>query len=103
MTDIFSLTQAQEDVARKVEKLLRLAARGGSEHEMASAAAKATKLLAAHGLTQEQALESAHGEGKRTDEKIKGGLFHRQRNLWGSVAKLNGKTAWPARSRTAAS
>jgi hypothetical protein len=77
-----------------VEKLLRLAGKNTNEHEAAAATAKAMGLLAAYNLDM-SVIEQGGGEkAARTDEKMRGGLYHYQRNLWEAVAKLNFCLYW---------
>lgn len=71
-----------------IEKLLRLAGRNTNEAEASAAAAKAQELMTLWNLDQ-AAVEDNTGETKRADEKLKGGHFEYQRELWGEVAKLN--------------
>ncbi len=80
--------EAQEAVA-KIEKLLRLAARNPNEHEAAMATAKAQEMMAAWNLDQATIEENGGEAGKRADEKLKGGHYQFQRDLWSDVAELN--------------
>jgi hypothetical protein len=78
----------------RAEKLLRLAGKNTNEAEAASATAKAMALLAAYNLDM-SIIEQGGGEkSKRTDEKLKGGLYHFQRDLWHYVASLNFCMYW---------
>lgn len=92
MTD---LSPGAERAVRQVEKLLRLAAKHPTEAEGIAAANKAQQLLEAYNLDM-ATVEAASGaaSGKREDEKLKGGLYHYQRDLWEAVAKLNFCMYW---------
>ncbi len=91
MTDtIQQLDEGQRRVLPKIEALLRLADKGknSSPEEAASAAAKAQELLLAYNL--DSSLVGAGGEdGRREEQKTKGGFYLYQRDLWKAVAELN--------------
>lgn len=87
----FTVTEA--DAIRKVESLLRLAAKHPTEAEGIAAAAKAQQLLTAYNLDM-ATVERGSSSGKREDAKMKGGLYHYQRDLWEAVAKLNFCLYW---------
>ena len=72
------------------EKLMRLAGNNTNQNEAAAATAKAMDLLAAHNLDV-SIIEQQGGGAKaaRSDEKMAGGLYHYQRNLWQAIAQLN--------------
>lgn len=87
MTD--DLSPEQLKAIGTIERLLRLAARNNSPEEAASAQNKAQELMIAYNLDQ-VAVEANTGDtGKRSDEKLKGGHFEFERDLWREVAKLN--------------
>lgn len=88
------LDDAQISAARKIEKLLKLAAKGGTEAEMASATAKAQQMLAEYNLTLDVVNQGVGDDGRREEGKIKGGLYHFQRDLWNNVAVLNFCLYW---------
>lgn len=73
--------------AQTAEKLLRVA--GRNPEEAAKYIAKAQEIMNEFNLDQ-AAIEEAKGDtGVRTDEKLKGGHFGFQRDLWKAVAELN--------------
>lgn len=75
------------NAARIAEKLLRVA--GRNPEEAAKYIAKAQEIMNEFNLDQ-AAIEEAKGDtGVRTDEKLKGGHFAFQRDLWRAVASLN--------------
>jgi len=87
MTEQF--TDQQREVLAKVEKLMRLSAKNPNEHEAAAAAAKAQELLLSWNLTS-AALEANGGDtGKRAEEKLVGGFYQFERDLWNAIAELN--------------
>lgn len=90
MTD---LSPDAQRAIRQVEKLLRLAAKHPTEAEGISAANKAQELLLAYNLDM-ATVERGSDSGKREDAKMKGGLYHYQRDLWEAVAKLNFCLYW---------
>lgn len=79
-----------QKVVDKVQKLLNLAARGGTEAEATAAAAQAQKLLTMYNLDM-ATVERSSGEksGKREEAKVAGGMYLYQRSLWRNVAELN--------------
>jgi hypothetical protein len=92
MTD---LSKEAQDAVRRVEKLLRLAAKNKNENEAAAAAAKAQEILAAYNLDMATVeANSGASSGKREDAKTKGGLYHYQRDLWEALADLNFCMYW---------
>ncbi len=90
MTD---LSQDAQRAIRQVEKLLRLAAKHPTEAEGIAAANKAQQLLLAYNLDM-ATVERGSDSGKREDAKMKGGLYHYQRDLWEAVAELNFCLYW---------
>lgn len=89
------LSPEAQRAVEQVEKLLRLAAKNPNQAEAASAAAKAQELLAKYNLDM-ATVEANTGasSGKREDTKLKGGLYHYQRDLWRAVADLNFCLYW---------
>lgn len=75
-----------EKIAARIEKILALGRRGGTEAEASTAMAKAQELLALYNLDI-----SSVGRGAATREKTttETGMYLYQRNLWNSVADLN--------------
>lgn len=90
MTD---LSPEAQRAIRQVEKLLRLAAKHPTEAEGIAAANKAQELLTAYNLDM-ATVERGSDSGKREDAKMKGGLYHYQRDLWQAVAELNFCLYW---------
>lgn len=87
------LSQDAQRAIRQVEKLLRLAAKHPTEAEGIAAANKAQELLLAYNLDM-ATIERGSDSGKREDAKMKGGLYHYQRDLWEAVAELNFCLYW---------
>lgn len=88
------LSQEAQDAIRKVEKLLKLAAKNPSEEEASSAAAKAQEMLAKYNLDMAM-VERASGESaKREQAMFDGGLYQYQRDMWQAVASLNFCMYW---------
>lgn len=84
--------EAQAAVDR-AEKLFRVA--GRNPEEAATYIAKAQEILAAFNLDMSAVEQHAAGDnGKRLDEKLKGGYFTYQRDLWRAVAELNFCLYW---------
>lgn len=99
MTSINELDEGQLAVISKVEKLLRLAGSNPNEAEAAAATAKAMELLAAYNLDLGMVGENSEKDTKREELAAKGGAYVYQRELWGSVAKLNFCLYWNQRKR----
>lgn len=88
------LSEEAQGAIRKVEALLRLAAKNPNEAEAVAAAAKAQELLEKYNLDM-AVIERRQGkDAKREDKSLKGGLYHYQRDLWEAVAKLNFCLYW---------
>lgn len=81
----------EQNVIDKIDKLFKLAAKAGTEHEATAAMNKAQELMEAHNLSEACITEGASSAkaAKRTDEKHAGGLYVYQRNLWQALAELN--------------
>lgn len=89
-------TDEQLTVLAKVEKLLRLAAKNQNENEAAAATNKAMELLAAYNLDA-SAVDidgSDPNSGKRAEEKLIGGFYQFERDLWRSISELNFVWYW---------
>lgn len=93
-----NLSAEQEGIIAKVEKLLSLARNNPNENEAESATAKAMELLAAYNLDMAQ-IGKPQGSNRK-DQKLKGGLYSWQRNLWNAVAELNFCRYWFIRGLT---
>jgi hypothetical protein len=86
MTD----TTPDEAIIERIQKILALGRRGGTEAEAASAMAKFQELLARHNLdlgTVERGGKA--GDAKREQASTAGGMYIYQRELWRAVAELN--------------
>ena len=88
-----ALTDEQRDVVGKIEKLMRLAGRSQSEHEAASATAKAQELLAAYNLDM-SAIGGEEADGARAEQNHKGGFYKFEQDVWRAVAELNFCMYW---------
>lgn len=90
MTPDTELTEEQRGVLGKVEKLLRLAdlKSNSSPEEAASATQKAQELLLAYNLSADMVGEGSE-TGRRGEEKLRGGFYQYQQDLWQAVAELN--------------
>ncbi len=90
-------------VIEKVQKLLTLSKdAGATEHEAQVAAAMAQKLLEAHNLDMASIGHTAKGS-QRSDNKLKGGLYKWQRELWRAVSELNFCMYWSIKGLKAGS
>lgn len=87
------LNDKEMGVLERVRKLMALASNNPNEAEATSAAQMAQKLLEAYNLDMAMA-ERTTGASKRSDSKLKGGLYKWQRSLWEEVAKLNFCMYW---------
>lgn len=87
-------------VIQKVEKLMRLAGANPNEAEASSAMAKATELLAAYNLDLSVVEANSGDKGKRAEEKLEGGFYQFERDLWSRIAQLNFCFYWSQHTRT---
>lgn len=87
-------TDEQRTVIDKVEKLLRLAGKNTNEAEAAAATAKAMELLASYNLDLSSVDETGEGSGRRAEEKLVGGFYEFERDLWSRIADLNYCLCW---------
>lgn len=78
-----------EGIVSRIQKLFKLAERGGTEAEAASAAAKAQELLAAYNLDMATVERAGSDSGRRETAKVGGGMYVYERELWRAVAELN--------------
>lgn len=95
MTTLNDMSEEQRSVLSKIEKLLRLAGSTTSPDEKASAEAKAQDLLLAYNLDA-SAIGGAD-EGRRAEEKLRGGFYEYERDLWHRVADVNFCLYWTSR------
>lgn len=91
-----------QDVMRKVQKLLNLAAKAGTEAEAAAASSKANELLTKYNLDAATVEKEGGKDGKREEMKVDGGFYAFQRELWQSVAQLNFCLYWTQMYRATA-
>lgn len=77
-----------------IQKLLNLAARGGTPEEAANAQEKADALLLKYNLTADVVNNTVGAEGRREEKKVEGGYYKHQRWLWNAVARLNFCVYW---------
>jgi hypothetical protein len=85
-------TEDQLVAIRRVEKLLTLSKRGGTEAEAEAAAAKAQELLELYNLDMAKISAAGGGgvdSGRREQMAVRGGARSWERELWGAVARLN--------------
>lgn len=87
------LTDEQREIVKKIEKLLRLAGKTTSQEEAASASAKAAELLAAYNLSSAD-VGTGEDDGRRAEERLKGGAYEYERDLISVVASVNFCIAW---------
>jgi hypothetical protein len=81
------LDDAAQKAAERAAKLLQVA--GRNPDEAASYIAKAQAIMEEFNLDTAAVEELTDGKGRRTEEKLKGGFFEYQRELWEAVAQLN--------------
>lgn len=85
---------ARKDVETAV-KLMRLAGKNTNQAEAESATAKAMDLLAKHNLDLAVLSEAEAGEGgRRMEEKLVGGFYEYEQQVWRYVAELNFCVYW---------
>jgi hypothetical protein len=83
------LSQEAKEAIGRIEKLFRLAARNPNQHEAQQATSKAYAIMAAFNLDMAAVEENSGDAAKRADEKLKGGHYQFQRDLWERVADLH--------------
>lgn len=86
---IEGLTQEQAKALETAEKLFRLAGKNPNKNEAASASAKAMEILANLNLDISVLEQGGAEKAKRSDEKMAGGLYKWQRDLWEAIAELH--------------
>lgn len=90
MSDNNEFSEKQQEILAKVEKLMRLAAKTPYEAEAATFTAKAQELLEAYNLSADAIdIDGESGSGKRAEEKLIGGFYVFERDLWRSISQLN--------------
>lgn len=88
------LSEEQQKIISKAEKLMRLAANNPNIEEKASAMAKAQELLAAYNIDAASLSPDEDKSAVREKLKMKGGMYEYQRELFNAVAKLNFCMYW---------
>jgi hypothetical protein len=83
------LTPEQLKQFETAEKLFRLAGKNPNKHEADAAAAKGMAILEALNLDMSAIEEGGSEKVKRADERMAGGLYKWQRDLWESIAELH--------------
>src|SRR4249920_428369 len=78
-----------EAVIEKVRKLMALASGNDNEHQAEAASAKARELLEAYNLDMAVLGKATNSHAPRNDQKLRGGLYGWQRDLWNMTATLN--------------
>ena len=78
-----------EAVIEKVRKLLALAKGNDNEHQAEAATNKAMELLEAYNLDMAVLSKTQNSFTPRNDQKLRGGLYKWQRDLWNMTATLN--------------
>lgn len=77
-------------IIERIQKIIALGRRGGTEAEATAAMAKAQKLLAEYNLDMATVERGGKaGDARREQASAAGGMYHYQRELWSSVAELN--------------
>lgn len=87
------LDQEALSIIEKVKKLLALAGNNDNEHQASAATAKAMELLAAYNL--DMGVVNSASSSARKDNRLKGGLYKWQRDLWEAISRLNFCMYWP--------
>lgn len=89
MESLDTSSDAMRSIMEKIEKLSRLANNNDNEHQAALALAKMNEYLTMYNLDI-ATIERHSGEnGKREEQRIRGGMSVYQRNLWRAIAELN--------------
>jgi len=83
-----------EAVIEKVRKLLALANSNDNEHQAETAANKARELLEAHNLDMAHIGKEGGGYAPRDKQRMNGGLYNWQRDIWHMTAQLNFCKYW---------
>jgi hypothetical protein len=87
-------------VMERIAKLFQLAEKNPNKEEAASAMSKAQELLAAYNLDMATIEKNTGESGKRLNEKVTGGMYRYQRQLWEHIAELNFCMYWTVLVRT---
>jgi len=90
------MTEMTDEVRRDVEraaKIFALAGKNTNEHEAAAAIEKAQAILERHNLSM-SVLDDAGEDGRRVKEKMFGGFYEYEQQVWRYVANLNFCVYW---------
>lgn len=89
MSDTEADQKKMQSVVEKVRKLLALAAKAGTEAEAAAATEKAQALLEAYNIDMLTIEQGGGDSGKREEQRLNGGMYIYERELWTAIAELN--------------
>lgn len=89
MTDTTTPDAGVEVIAEKIRKLLAVAAKAGTPEEAETFAAKAQELLNAYNLDMTTIEQGGKEGGKREEQRLMGGMYVYERELWRAIAQLN--------------
>lgn len=84
-----SFTEAQQKAIAKVQKLMALAAGNANEHEAALATERAQAILADLNLSMDDLSAADAQKGGRSEERLVGGFYQHERDMWKAIAELN--------------
>lgn len=88
------MDDATRKVVDKIAKIFQLAEKNPNKEEAAAAMAKGQEMLAAYNLDMTTIEQNSGDTGKRLDEKVTGGMYKYQRQLWTHLAELNFCMYW---------
>lgn len=95
-----ALSPETQAVVDRVQKLLAMANhKASNQAEAANAAAMAQRLLAQHNLDLATVEQQGGESGRREQQRVRGGMYAYERELWGEVAQLNFCKHWCERYR----
>ncbi len=85
-----NFTAEQTAAIEKVKKLMALAAGNANEHEAAAATERANFILAQMNLSMEElAASSGQDSSARSKDRLVGGFYQHERDMWKAIAELN--------------
>ena len=88
------MDDATRKIVEKIAKIFQLAEKNPNKEEAAAAMAKGQEMLAAYNLDMTTIEKNSGETGKRLDEKVSGGMYRYQRELWEHIAELNFCMYW---------
>lgn len=88
------MTDTQDAVIARIQKLLNLSAKNSSPAEAAAALNKARELMTQHNLDAATVENARTEDGKREQANVAGGFYAFERELWEEIAKLNFCVHW---------